>query len=68
MSGHARTDKAISLRAANELCRLAKIGQRDDIADGLEQVHVGDLPGPEEHKHWVRFALNRQAAAIRRQS
>jgi len=35
------------------------------IADALEQVHPNDLPGPEGHRHWVRFALNRQAAAVR---
>lgn len=37
------------------------------IADSLERVHVRDLPGPRAYRHWVRLALNRQAAAIRRQ-
>lgn len=47
---------------------LALQEQRLEIADSLERVHPRDLLGPEGHKHWVRFALNRQAAAIRRQS
>lgn len=39
---------------------------RDTVAASLEKTYVGDLPGPESGKHWVRFALNRQASAVRK--
>lgn len=47
-----------------ELC-IELDRQREKIADDLERVHPNDLPGPEAGRHWVRFALNRQVAAIR---